>query len=150
MKEGVAMGNRCKSGHIWPTNWNINLAILIYSVVKQIYVVLSARGAVWAIFPIMFPFVPICRNECNKAQICGSSSGGLLLHIITIAPLVGKSCFFFDAATPFCFWLLVLTSYPPIAIGGWRNGQIKMGWTFWIIATSRLANDLFSLGGQQS
>ena len=37
--------NRCKSGHIWPTNWNINLGILIYSVVKQIYVVLSARGA---------------------------------------------------------------------------------------------------------
>ena len=116
--------NRCKSGHIWPTNWNINLGILIYSVVKQIYVVLSARGA-GAIFPIRSPFVPICRNECNKAQICGSSSGGLLLHIITMAPPVGKSCFFFDAATPFCFWLLVLTSYPPIAIGGGEMVRLK-------------------------
>ena len=87
--------NRCKSGHIWPTNWNINLGILIYSVVKQIYVVLSARG-VGAIFPIRSPFVPICRDECNKAQMRGCD--GLLLQIITmveVARLASKSRFFF-------------------------------------------------------
>ena len=45
MKEGVAGGTDVEvDADIWPTNWNINLGILIYSVVKQIYVVLSARG----------------------------------------------------------------------------------------------------------
>ena len=128
---------RCKSGHIWPTNWNINLGILIYSVVKQIYVVLSAHGASNISNQLAFRS-NIRRNECNnKEQIRGCSE--LLLHIITM-----------DAAdvnhVSFCFWLLVFFSSRAM---GRVEKMVRLKWTFWIIATWRLAHDLFSVGGQK-